>query len=127
MVVAIGVLALLLIKVIPVFEKMFKDFGGELPGADTDGDQPQQLVAELDRLSSSRRWSAIGVAWVQARRRSPRFRYQTDAIFLKLPLFGTLLRKVAVARFSRTFSTMLSSGVPILDALDICAKTPATR
>jgi type IV pilus assembly protein PilC len=47
----------------------------------------------------------------------------TDAIFLKLPVFGPLLRKVAVARFTRTLGTMISSGVPILDALEICAKT----
>jgi type IV pilus assembly protein PilC len=67
------------------------------------------------------------IAWNQARAKSPRFRYQTDAIFLKLPVFGPLLKKVAVARFSRTFSTMLSSGVPILDALDICARTSGNR
>ena len=126
MVVAMGVLALLLVKVIPVFEKMFKDFGGELPA-------PTQMVISLSNWMQH--WIllilasivAVSIAWVQARRRSPRFRYQTDAIFLKLPLFGALLRKVAVARFSRTFSTMLSSGVPILDALDICAKTSGNK
>ena len=126
MVVAIAVLALLLVKVIPVFEKMFHDFGGELPA-------PTQMVINLSNWMQH--WIlvilavavAIGVAYVQARRRSPRFRYQTDAIFLKLPLFGALLRKVAVARFSRTFSTMLSSGVPILDALEICAKTSGNK
>jgi type IV pilus assembly protein PilC len=69
----------------------------------------------------------LGIAWVQARRRSPRFRYQTDALFLKVPVFGPLLKKVAVARFSRTFSTMLSSGVPILDAIDICARTSGNK
>jgi type IV pilus assembly protein PilC len=126
MVVAIAVVALLLIKVIPVFEKMFKDFGGELPG-------PTQMVISLSNWLQSyivffmAAIIAIVFAYVQARRRSPRFRYQTDAIYLKLPLFGPLLRKVAVARFSRTFSTMLSSGVPILDALDICAKTSGNR
>jgi type IV pilus assembly protein PilC len=51
------------------------------------------------------------------------FRFRTDALFLKLPIFGPLLRKVAVARFTRTLGTMISSGVPILDALDICART----
>jgi len=126
MVVAIGVLALLLVKVIPVFEKMFKDFGGELPA-------PTQMVITLSNwlqhwiLAIIVAIVATSIGYVQARRRSPRFRYQTDAIFLKLPLFGTLLRKVAVARFSRTFSTMLSSGVPILDALDICAKTSGNK
>ena len=126
MVVAIGVLTLLLVKVIPVFEKMFADFGGQLPG-------PTQMVinvshwlqAYLPFLMVLATGAVIG--YIQARRRSPRFRYQTDALYLKLPVFGPLLKKVAVARFSRTFSTMLSSGVPILDALDICAKTSGNR
>ncbi len=51
------------------------------------------------------------------------FRYRTDAIFLRMPIFGPLLRKVATARFSRTLGTMISSGVPILDALEIVART----
>jgi type IV pilus assembly protein PilC len=126
MVVAIGVLVMLMVKVIPVFEKMFADFGGELPG-------PTQLVINFSH--ALQQWLpmiivvaiAAAIAWVQARRRSPRFRFQTDAIFLKMPIFGPLLKKVAVARFSRTFSTMLSSGVPILDALDICARTSGNK
>jgi type IV pilus assembly protein PilC len=124
--VAIGVLVLLLVKVIPVFEKMFKDFGGELPG-------PTQMVINVSH--AMQHWLPYIVvmlilaymAWSQARARSPRFRFQTDAIFLKVPVFGPLLKKVAVARFSRTFSTMLSSGVPILDALDICARTAGNK
>lgn len=126
MVVAIGVLALLLVKVIPVFEKMFSDFGGELPG-------PTKMVINLSNWLQSYLplllviVTGVIIAYIQARRRSPRFRYRTDAIYLKLPVFGPLLKKVAVARFSRTFSTMLSSGVPILDALDICAKTSGNR
>ena len=126
LVVAIGVLVLLLVKVIPVFEKMFKDFGGSLPG-------PTQLVINMSHtvqhylpymIVGS---IALGVAYAQARKRFPRFRYQTDNAYLKAPVFGPLLKKVAVARFSRTFSTMLSSGVPILDALDICAKTSGNK
>jgi len=126
MTVAIGVLFLLMVKVIPVFEKMFKDFDSELPG-------PTQVVINVSHTLQSAMPMiiativAVSIGWVQARRRSPRFRYQTDALFLKLPVFGPLLKKVAVARFSRTFSTMLSSGVPILDALDICAKTSGNR
>jgi type IV pilus assembly protein PilC len=126
MVVAIGVLVLLLVKVIPVFEKMFKDFGGELPG-------PTRMVIAVSHTMQHLMPFLIAggiagaIAWVQARRRSPRFRFQTDALFLKIPVFGPLLKKVAVARFSRTFSTMLSSGVPILDALDICARTAGNK
>jgi type IV pilus assembly protein PilC len=58
--------------------------------------------------------------WV---RQTEKGRFYTDGFFLKLPVFGTLIKKVAVARFSRTLSTMLSSGVPILDALEIVART----
>jgi type IV pilus assembly protein PilC len=122
LVVAIGVVILLLTKVIPTFEKMFEDFGGALPG-------PTQVVVNISHFVQE--W--IGPALVlitmmivgfnAARRRSRRFRRQTDALFLKAPVFGPLLRKVAVARFTRTMGTMISSGVPILDALDIVAKT----
>ncbi|MBW2397164.1 MAG: type II secretion system F family protein [Deltaproteobacteria bacterium] len=120
--VSIAVIALLLIKVIPVFQKMFDDFGGALPG-------PTQMVITISEFLQE--WlvimlvGAAAVLWLffQARSRFPKFRYRTDAIFLKAPVFGSLLRKVAVARFTRTLGTMISSGVPILDALDICAKT----
>jgi type IV pilus assembly protein PilC len=122
MVVAIAVLGLLLVKVIPVFEKMFADFGGTLPA-------PTQMVVGLSNFLQE--WivvimvsaAAVMVCFFQARKRFTKFRFQTDAIALKLPVFGSLLRKVAVARFTRTLGTMISSGVPILDALDICSRT----
>jgi type IV pilus assembly protein PilC len=122
LVVAIGVVILLLVKVIPVFEKMFQDFGGQLPG-------PTQFVVNLSHFMQQYIALILGAmfavvfSFFQARRRSRQFRFRTDQIFLKLPIFGSLLRKVAVARFSRTLGTMISSGVPILDALDICART----
>jgi len=122
MVVAIGVVILMLVKVIPTFEKMFQDFGGELPG-------PTQMVVNLSHFMQE--WVGLflgavaltGFAFFQARRKSPRFRRATDALALKLPVFGPLLQKVAVARFTRTLGTMIASGVPILDGLDIVAKT----
>jgi type IV pilus assembly protein PilC len=126
LVVAIGVLALLLVKVIPVFEQMFKDFGGALPG-------PTQMVVNVSHFMQAYiMYMMIGltaaiIGFFQARRRVPSFRYRTDALALRLPVFGTLLRKVAVARFSRTLGTMISSGVPILDALDICARTAGNK
>ncbi len=126
LVVAIGVLALLLVKVIPVFERMFQDFGGALPG-------PTQMVVDVSHFMQAYiMYMLIGltagiVGFFQARRRVPSFRYRTDALALRLPVFGTLLRKVAVARFSRTLGTMISSGVPILDALDICARTAGNK
>jgi len=126
MVIAIGVLILLMVKVIPVFEKMFKDFGGTLPG-------PTQMVLNISHwMQSYVVFLLAGIAlavfaYKSARKKSEPFRYRTDALYLKLPIFGPLLKKVAVARFSRTFSTMISSGVPILDALDICGKTSGNR
>ena len=122
LVVSIGVIALLLVKVIPVFKKMFEDFGGALPA-------PTQFVVDMSEFMQN--WivlilvgmAAIVFGFFFARRRFREFRYRTDAIFLKMPVFGSLLRKVAVARFTRTLGTMISSGVPILDALDICART----
>jgi type IV pilus assembly protein PilC len=94
LVVAIGVLALLLVKVIPVFERMFEDFGGTLPG-------PTQAVVDLSHFMQAYIvYMVVGgvlalVAFFQARNRSPGFRYQTDAVFLKLPVFGALLHASA--------------------------------
>jgi type IV pilus assembly protein PilC len=121
-VIAVACIVLLLVKVIPVFEEMFSDFGGTLPG-------PTQMVIELSNwLQAYIVYMLAGVAitvaaYNQARRHSLAFRYQTDAVKLALPVFGTIIKKVAVARFTRTLGTMISSGVPILDGLDIVAKT----
>ncbi|GMT97156.1 type II secretion system F family protein [Corallococcus caeni] len=123
--VAIGVTALLLLKVTPVFEKMFSDFGSKLPG-------PTQVVVDMSKFAQEYfLHTVIGIAvlvfsftWSY---RQPRGRKFWDKTFLKLPLFGDVLRKVAVARFTRTLGTMISSGVPILDALDVTAKTAGNR
>jgi type IV pilus assembly protein PilC len=122
MVVAIGVVVLMLVKVIPTFEKMFADFGGELPG-------PTAFVVAMSHWMQE--WIGfmlmgiflVFTAFMQARKRNMKFRRATDATFLKLPIFGPLLQKVAVARFTRTLGTMIASGVPILDGLDIVART----
>jgi type IV pilus assembly protein PilC len=122
LVVAIAVVVLMLVKIIPTFEKMFADFGGELPG-------PTQVVISISHWMQE--WLPFflvgtfvaGSLYINARKRSRRFRRATDAFYLKTPVFGTLLRKVAVARFSRTLGTMIASGVPILDGLDIVSRT----
>jgi type IV pilus assembly protein PilC len=122
LVVAVLVVVLMLVKIIPTFEKMFADFGGTLPG-------PTQAVIDISHWMQEWLWFFVialvlaGVAYVQARKRFPKFRRFTDATYLKTPVFGPLLRKVAVARFSRTLGTMVASGVPILDGLDIVART----
>ncbi|NTX12715.1 type II secretion system F family protein [Myxococcus sp. CA051A] len=123
--VAIGVTALLLLKVTPVFAAMFADFGSALPA-------PTQFVVDLSAWAEAY-WlhvisiiTALVVSFTWSYRQ-PRGRKFWDKVFLKLPLFGPVLRKVAVARFTRTLGTMISSGVPILDALDVTAKTAGNR
>jgi type IV pilus assembly protein PilC len=120
--IAIACIVLLLVKVIPVFERMFADFGGTLPG-------PTMMVIALSEwLQANLGYMLAGAfifftAFSQARQRSKPFHYRTDFLALKLPVFGNIIKKVAVARFTRTLGTMISSGVPILDGLDIVAKT----
>ena len=120
--IAVACIVLLLVKVIPVFQKMFEDFGGDLPG-------PTQMVIDLSEWLQANVMFLLGgtflfvTAFSQARARSIPFRYRTDALALRLPVFGNIIKKVAVARFTRTLGTMISSGVPILDGLDIVAKT----
>lgn len=123
--VAVAVTALLLVKVTPVFAKMFADFGSQLPA-------PTQFVVDLSEWAQKYIFHVIGgitvvVAAFYFTYNHPQGRRFLDRVFLKLPLFGTIIRKVAVARFTRTLGTMISSGVPILDALDITAKTAGNR
>ena len=124
-VVAVGVTAVLLLFVIPVFEQMFLDFGGALPA-------PTQFVIDL---SNSLRSNFLGFAGglltlvigFRLAVRTKQGRLYFDGISLKAPLFGPLLRKVAVAKFTRTLGTMISSGVPILDALQITARSAGNK
>ncbi|HUM12288.1 MAG TPA: type II secretion system F family protein [Myxococcaceae bacterium] len=125
LVVAVGVTALLLLKVTPVFAKMFTDFGSALPG-------PTQLVVDLsDWLRKNFLYLVVGIAAViggfTVFYRNPKGRKIFDKVVLQAPVFGPVIRKVAVARFTRTLGTMISSGVPILDALDVTAKTAGNR
>jgi len=121
MAIAILVIAVILVFVIPVFEDMFKSFGSALPG-------PTQIVVNMSRfLKGNIHWVIIALGALiygfKRYRDTTSGRKQTDGLFLKLPIFGTLLKKTAVARFTRTLGTMIGSGVPILDALDIVART----
>jgi len=119
--VAFGVVAVLMIFVIPTFQDMFDQFGAALPA-------PTQLVVDLSHFFRNY-WHVmfgviilliVGLKWMA---KQPKGRYYLDTIALKLPVFGTLIRKVAVAKFSRTLGTMISSGVPIMDGLEITSKT----
>jgi type IV pilus assembly protein PilC len=121
LVISIGVVALLLIKVIPVFQKMFEGMGGELPA----------LTAALIKASQFAQtywWLIAGIfvaIYIVFKQyyKTEKGRWTVDALVLKAPVFGDLLKKVAVAKFSRTLSTMMSSGVPILEGLAIVSKT----
>ena len=119
--IAAGVVTLLLLKVIPTFQKMFADMGGELPG-------PTQVVVGMSEFMQNY-WWVLGVI-VAAMVLGLKMFYKTekghwtiDALLLKAPLIGNVLRKVAVAKFTRTLATMMSSGVPILEGLNIVSKT----
>jgi len=121
MVIAVLVVAVILIFVIPVFQSMFADFGKALP-------VPTQMVVKMSKfLKSYILYIVVGfVLLIFAFRRfyrTDKGRALVDKLVLKVPVFGMLLRKVAVAKFTRTLGTMISSGVPILDSLDIVAAT----
>jgi type IV pilus assembly protein PilC len=123
--VAVGVTAVLLIFVIPVFAELFSSFGQALPA-------PTQFVINLSNFTIAYAKymlaALIGVA-VAGRQvyRTEAGRMAFDQAFLQFPVFGDLLRKSAVARFTRTLSTLVSSGVPILDALAITARTAGNK
>ncbi|OPY86706.1 MAG: Type II secretion system protein F [Smithella sp. PtaU1.Bin162] len=121
LVISVGVVTLLLLKVIPVFKKMFEGMGGELPG-------PTQFLVNASEMAQSYWWIAGGILVVlyiifDRFRKTEKGRWTLDTLILKSPVFGPLLKKVAVAKFSRTLSTMMSSGVPIMEGLNIVSKT----
>jgi type IV pilus assembly protein PilC len=123
-VIATGVMTVLLTFVIPAFENMFKDFGG---GKDALPKLTQMVVAVSHGFVSYLPFMVLGtiifvVSFVYTYR-TPAGKRVVHKTLLQLPIMGDVLRKIAVARFTRTLSTLLQSGVPILDALDICAKT----
>ncbi len=123
--VAVGVTAVLLIFVIPVFADMFSSFGKALP-------LPTQIAINLSYATiayAKYLLAAIGgmVFGVRSFYRTEKGRLSIDGLLLKLPIFGDLIRKAGVARFTRTLSTLLSSGVPVLDALYITGKTAGNK
>jgi type IV pilus assembly protein PilC len=115
------VVAVILWKVIPVFAALFKGLGAELP-------MPTQIVMKLSDILVDYWWLIIliiGAVVFALRRYHETYKGKRviDGFLLKVPIFGLLLRKIAVARFCRTLSTLTSSGVPILDGLQITART----
>jgi len=122
---AVLVVAILLVigmlwKVIPMFEKMFKDFGGELPA-------PTQFVIDLSNAFLNHLFLIMGslvgfVVVLILFIKSKPGKEIMDRILINSPIFGDIIRKSAVAKFTRTMSTMIASGVPILDGLNIVAR-----
>jgi type IV pilus assembly protein PilC len=113
------------INVIPDFQKKCEDMGGDLPG-------PTQFLVNASQFMQSYFMYMIGGVIVlgYAFKRyynTEKGRLTIDALVLKAPVFGPLLKKVAVAKFTRTLSTMMSSGVPILEGLDIVSKTAGNK
>src|SRR5579862_3737563 len=117
-----GVIILLLWKVVPIFITLFNGLGVDLP-------LPTRIVIMMSNFVGSIYGLLILVFFVgmvfalKFWYGTPQGRYAIDSILLKLPLIGILLRKIAVARFTRTLGTLISSGVPILEGLDITART----
>ena len=120
-VIATGVVILILWKVIPVFAQLFAGLGGELPFL------TRVVVNSSNFLGRYFPWLVlVGVLLYMAFQRwykTERGRRIIDATVLKIPVIGMLVRKIAVARFCRTLATLTSSGVPILDGLEITART----
>ena len=122
------VITVLMIWVIPVFEKMFKEMSGgkmALPG-------PTQLVIDMSNFAQGNWYIILGViiAVVMAVKKyyaTPQGKLAIDKLLLKVPVFGDLIRKASVAKFTRTLGTLLASGVPLLEALTICAKTSGNK
>jgi type IV pilus assembly protein PilC len=123
--VAVIVVGVILVFVIPVFEKMFSDMGSALP-------IPTQMVVTLSNFVVGHIiWIILGVIGAvflfRQTYKSKKGRIFLDDLFLRLPVIGILIRKVAVAKFTRTTATMISSGVSILEALDIVGKTAGNK
>jgi type IV pilus assembly protein PilC len=121
-IVAVAVIIIMLWKVIPVFESMFRDMGaGALPSLTQFVlDVSRGFVNHVGLIMGGLVGLVIGTVFFHRTRRGKKFFH---TLFLKMPILGPVLRKSAVARFTRTFGTLLSSGVPILDAMDIVART----
>ena len=123
---ALVVLFALVAFLVPVFEKIFKDFGGELPAI-------TKFTVFLSHMVT-KRWYvmfavAFGVVWVFRKwKNSERGRMQWDRLKLKFPMkIGDIVQKVALARFSRTFSGLIAAGVPMLEAIDITGRTSGNK
>jgi type IV pilus assembly protein PilC len=123
--ISIVILGVILIFVVPVFEKMFADFGSALP-------VPTQIVVTISNFAKNNFLYGIAFAFFavfifKKYYATERGEKKIDALILQFPVFGDLIRKVAVAKFARTLGTMLKSGVPILESLQVVARTAGNK
>jgi type IV pilus assembly protein PilC len=119
------ILGIILVFVVPVFERMFADFGAALP-------VPTQIVVTMSNFVKANILymiaAVVAMVFVFKRiNRTEKGKKKIDAMLLELPVFGDLIRKVAVAKFTRTLGTMLQSGVPILESLRVVGKTAGNK
>ena len=123
--VAIIVVSVLMVWVIPIFAKMFTDFGGTLPAPTlfviAVSDFMQQYIVVMIIAA------VAGLYGLKKYYATPGGKLQIDALMLKLPVVGDLIRKIAVAQFTRTFGTLLQSGVPIMEGLEIVARISGNK
>ncbi|NWF51596.1 MAG: type II secretion system F family protein [Nitrospirae bacterium] len=124
--VAILVIIIIMVFVVPTFSKMFAQLGGTLP-------LPTRMVIGLSKFIAGTGGVVCLISIIAAVvfliqfKRTEKGKSLIDLVLLKIPIFGTLLNKVAVAKFTRTLGTLVSSGVPILDGLEITAKTSGNK
>jgi len=123
--IACTVVAFLMVFVIPMFATMFEGSGKELPG-------PTALVMHISNAFTGYWYIILGVPValffiIKKIYATNRGSIEIDRLLLKMPVVGMLIRKVSVAKFTRTLGTLLSSGVPLLEAMDICARTSGNR
>jgi type IV pilus assembly protein PilC len=123
--VATVVITVILVFVVPTISSMFDALGGTLP-------LPTQLVIDASHFLKTKGWlvvlAMVGLGFLMKKIRSTeKGLYITDGILLRLPVFGDMLNKVAISKFTRTMGTLTSSGVPLLDGLEITARTSGNK
>lgn len=123
--IALAVTAFLMVAIVPKFKDIFASFGSELPA-------PTQMLLNLSDACKNNWYMFIVVPvglWkgLQMARKNPGMNYKLDKFSLSLPMFGNILRKVAIAKFSRTLATLIKSGVNIMDALETVGKTSGNK
>jgi len=123
--ISIVILGIILVFVVPVFEKMFADFGAALPAL-------TQLVVHMSNFVKGNilymiAAMVLAVFLFKRINKTEKGKKKIDTMLLELPVFGDLIRKVAVAKFTRTLGTMLQSGVPILESLRVVGRTAGNK